>query len=260
MPKIKLITKTEFAEKYWRPRDGFSHAMKYTLAPIVVREVSKAAVSMPVGFMMKDKKTSLVAIHGVPPGPNLMVSPDGKWQVGYIPAIYRGYPFTLMEGKDGKQILCIDEESGFINDTEGERFFDENGEPSEAMTKVLTFLQRVHESRLMTERICDLLQQHELVEPWKIVIETPDGEKKIQGLFRISEKKLNQLEDENFLTLRKAGALPLIYCQLVSMQHMVSLIKMAGIRASQAASNVEEQPDIDKMFGDDNDIFRFDMI
>ncbi len=259
MPKIELITKTGYKEKYWRSPDNFLHAVKDTLAPLVVNEVWKAAVSLPVAFMRKDNALMPVVVQGVPPGENLLVSPDGKWQYGYIPAIYRGYPFSLVQGKEGKQALCIDEESGLISDTEGERFFDEKGEVSAPVKEVLIFLRHVHQSRLLTEQICGLLKEQELIEPWTIILETPEGEKKIKGLFRINEHKLNKLEDAEFLTLRKNGALPLIYCQLLSMRNMTAVIKLAGMRQSRNESSAEELPNIENMFGEDNDMFSFDI-
>ncbi len=259
MPRIKLITKTEYKEKCWKSPADFIHARKDALVRLVVSEVPKAAGSLPVAFAKKDNALMPVAVLGVPPGGNLLVSDDGKWRYGYIPALYRGYPFSIARDKEGKQALCIDEESGVISETEGEPFFDETGGVSKSVKEVMVFLQHIEQNRLFTEQICALLKKYGLIEPWTINLESPDGEKKIQGLFRIKEKKLNMLEDAEFLTLRKNGALPLIYCQLLSMRNMTTIIKLSGIRQSQAVSNAGALPEIGNIFAQDNDMFSFDI-
>lgn len=57
----------------------------------------------------------------------------------------------------------------------------------------------------------------------------------LQGLFRIDEAAFNALPLEALDALRAAGALPVIYCQLLSMQHLPVLGQLAQIRAAQNA-------------------------
>lgn len=254
----KLITKTEFATKLWRRPAGFAHAVKDTMAPLVVHELARAAMNLPVGFMLSEGKATPVAVLGIPPGQNLLVSPEGQWRIGYIPAIYRSYPFSLIQSKKGQQALCVDPDSGLINETEGERFFAEDGEPVEAVKQIFNFLVQVQGNRQLTDRICAILYQYELIEPWPILLKAPEGDKALKGLYRISEKQLNQLDDEKFLELRKIGALPLIYCQLLSMQHLPNLVRLADQRPPESKPGPGALPDIDKLFGQDDDLFHFD--
>lgn len=256
MPQYTLITRAEFADKKWQRPTGFAQTRRDTLAPLVAQELPKAALVEPIGFTMHQDSILPVALQGLTPGQNLLVTPEGKWRVNYIPAIYRGYPFALTQDKDGRHHLCIDVDSGLIGDSNGEPLFDEQGQPTESVRQILDFLQKVQQNRQLTEQICRLLQQHDLIEPWPITLATAEGDKPVQGLYRIREQNLNQLDDTAFLALRQAGALPLIYCQLLSMQHLEKLKQLAVRHAKQ--NQQPAVPDIEQLFGDTNtDMFKF---
>ena len=64
-----------------------------------------------------------------------------------------------------------------------------------------------------------------------------EGTKRVGGLFCIDEAALNTLSDETFVELRQSGALPIIYCQLLSMQRISELAQFA-----QAKSKAESTP------------------
>ncbi|MBW2187512.1 MAG: SapC family protein [Deltaproteobacteria bacterium] len=48
------------------------------------------------------------------------------------------------------------------------------------------------------------------------------------GFFRIVEQALNTLGKDDYEEVRQAGVLPLIYCQLLSMQHLQALVRSRG--------------------------------
>ena len=101
--------------------------------------------------------------------------------------------------------------------------------------------------------MCALLAQEGLIEPWPITLKSDQADKgdqaeqggqgeqteqTLQGLYRVSEAKFNALGAEALHRLHQAGALPLIYCQLLSMQHLPLLGKLADIHAK-ARAHVE---------------------
>ena len=53
----------------------------------------------------------------------------------------------------------------------------------------------------------------------------------VEGLYRIDEAALNALPDDAFMPLRKTGALPLAYAQLLSMNQLALLPKAAEVQA-----------------------------
>ncbi len=61
-------------------------------------------------------------------------------------------------------------------------------------------------------------------------------ERQVQGLHRVSEIKFNALGAEALHRLHQAGALPLINCQQLSMQHLPLLGKLAQAHAKAQAN------------------------
>ena len=257
MANITLITQSEFATKRWKRPSGYGFAAKDAAATLVMQEIPKAAVVQPIGFMLNGEIAAPVSIQGIQPGHNLLVSPEGQWHTGYIPAVYRMYPFSLAQGENDQHHLCFDMDSGLIDEAEGELFFDEKGDPSEAVKQVLNFLIQVHKNRQMTKKLCETLQQFELIEPWPITLKDKNGEKKINGLHRINETRLNQLDVDSFQTVRQAGALPLIYCQLLSIQQLPNLLKLVRLDHGNPEESAKKIPDLEQLFAKGEDIFHF---
>jgi hypothetical protein len=138
----------------------------------------------------------------------------------------------LANSQDGMKVLCFDEDSGLLLDgPDGEPFFDEAGQPCQGIKDVLGFLQHIEQSRAQTVTACAALARHDLIKPWLISLEMDSGEKSLAGLFQIDEAALNALGDEEFLELRRAGALAVAYCQLLSMQNLRLLGKLAEMQS-----------------------------
>ena len=256
MPDIIPITKVAFADKRWRRSDNCSFAANDAVCPLTQQELFKAVLSLPIGFIVKEDVAFPVAILGLKPGQNLLVDAQGKWLGRYIPAAYRGYPFTLGQTKDGQQLLCFDAESGLMDTGEGgEAFYTEEGEPTDDIKGILDFMSNVAENRKLTQHICTALQEKNLIQPWPIKINIDGNETVVEGIYRIDETALNDLDKDDFEDIRKVGALPLIYSQLLSMQHLQSLVTLAS---KQSQPKVEEI-NIDKIFGEDSgdQLFKF---
>lgn len=237
MPKIQVISREHHASRRWQRYADYHFAAQDAVAPLVVQELPRAAMMLSIAFVESDGGFLPVAVQGLKAGHNLFVAADGRWLSAYVPAAYRGYPFRLAATEDGKQVLCVDEDSGLVTDgPEGEPFFNEDGTPAKAVADALDFLIKVQANREATARICALLQRHSLIQPWPIKVQAPEGEQNIEGLHRIDEAALNALPAEAFIELRDAGALPAVYCQLLSMQHLQLLGRLAEAHANAAQS------------------------
>lgn len=232
MVNIHVVAKERHAGKRWTRYTSYAHTAANAVAHLVAPELSKACVSMPIGFVEVKGGLAPVAIQGLEPGTNLFVAEDGRWLADYIPAAYRSYPFALGTTEEGKPVLCVLEDSGLLSDTSGEPFFDEHGEQAPFLKEVLDFLTQVALQRKATLRICSVLQKYKLVQPWPFQRNTDDGEQIIDGLYRIDQGALKQLSAEAFQEVRLAGALPVIYCQLLSVQHLPKLHQLALSRAA----------------------------
>lgn len=233
---IQPVSKERHASKRWQRYTHYHFAAADAIAPLVVQELPQAMMALPIGFVAVESRFVMVAVLGIAAGRNLFVAADGRWLAGYLPAAYRAYPFLLANIADDKQVLCINEGSGAVTDEpEGEAFFNDDGTLAQAVADVLNFLNQVQASREATNRICAMLQKHHLIQPWPIKLQS---EQTIQGLYRIDEAALNALPADAFLELREAGALPLVYCQLLSMQHLSKLGQLAQAHAQAEAAEI----------------------
>ena len=259
MPTIHAVSVARHATQRWQRPVHYAFAAQDAVAPLVALELPKAMLSVPVAFLAAQGDEGdagggfvLVAVQGLQPGQNLLVAPDGRWLGGYLPSAYRGYPFVLVAAADGRQVLCVDEDSGLLGADAapaGEAFFVEATEaspsptptPSPAVAETLSFLNQIASNRLATQAICGVLHKHGLIQPWPLVVPAESGEQTIAGLFRIDEAALNQLGAEAWLELRDAGALPVVYCQLLSMQHVPKLVQLAQAHAKVAQDKAAKE-------------------
>jgi len=67
-----------------------------------------------------------------------------------------------------------------------------------------------------------------------IKVKLLDGEHTLPNLHRIDEAALGKLSDEAFLGLRQASALPLAYAQLLSLNQLEVLQRLAGMQTELA--------------------------
>ncbi len=237
MLTIQPVSPSLYAEKLWLRHKDYSFSANDAVVPLTVHELSRAIMSLPVGFVSQGEEFVLVAVMGVQQGSNLCVMPDGRWLLNYIPAAYRAYPFTIANTEDGNQVLCFDESSGLLTENQGEKFYDEAGQLSKAVQEIVTFLTEVAKSRQLTARICLILQKHDLIQPWRIKVQDDQGEQVINGLFRIDEEAFNALSAEAFQELREAGAILVVYCQLLSTQNIARLDELSKAHIEVAKTN-----------------------
>lgn len=205
--------------------------------PLTLAELPKAIQSVPIGLIEQAGGGFLpVALLSLQPNKNLFVTADGRWIQAYIPASCRAYPFILAKTKDGQQVLCIDEDSGLVVDgTDGEAFFQEDGQVAPTLQEVLNFLHQTEQSRNATAAACALLKQYDLISPWPITVKADGEDKMISGIFQINEAALNKLSADELAKIRDSGALVLAYCQMLSMQHLPVLGQLADAHAKAAA-------------------------
>lgn len=265
MPNYQAISKDAYGTKRWLRMTSYAFALKDAILPLSLAELPKAVMTLPIAFVAQNEGYIPVAVMSIQPNRNHYVTNDGRWLHGYIPASCRGYPFRFLNGPDGQQVLCIDQDSGLVTDgpEEGEAFFDEAGEPTQAIREILSFLHQSEQSMKATIVACNLFKKHNLIIPWPITINAESGEKKIAGLFKIDEAALNQVSADVMVELRNAGGLLLAYCQLLSMQHFELLGQLASAHAKAeqdaalAASKMVQEGELNMDFLKKNESLSF---
>ena len=261
MARYAIISREQFRSKKWsRPR-GYKYIANASFAPIVLAEMTKAALTLPLAFMKQGDGFILGAVLSMAPERNMFVGPDGAWLGQIIPAAFRGYPFALTPKADSQEmILCVDEASGLLSDTEGEPFFDAEGNAMASFKAIMDFLLALHQSRIATELSVAVLGQSGVIIPWPIKIRTDKGEQTMEGLFRVDEQALTSLADDAYLKLRGSAALSIAYAQLFSMQNLQVFEHLEKFHAQKSPKPVAPLPDnLDKLFDfSDNREIRFD--
>ena len=254
MPHYVAVSKELHLYKRWSASSNFKFASKDALCPLVMQEAPRAALQLPIAFSKAGDHIGLFVLQGLEAGSNYLVDNEGRWLAEYIPAAYRGYPFILATTDNNDLVLCFDMDSGLISETEGNAFFDDEGKPGTRINEALEFLSSFSANSQKTHLVCLLLEELDILEPWPINIKKGDQNVPVGGLFRVNEIKFNSLDVENFVKLRDKGALPLIFCHLLSMQN---LARIAHLFKTQSTTTALPQ-ELDFDFTDDNGNISFD--
>jgi hypothetical protein len=262
-PQYNPVTPERHTSKWWQAPSSYSWAARDTVVPLVGSELIRAALHLPITFMRSGDALMPFAIVGLEPGVNLFVAHDGTWSGSYVPAALRSRPFALLPLPDGRRLLCVDEEAGRVGAEQGSSghpFFSGEGKLYASLQKFTDFLVAVEESRQSTRKACHALESHALLVPWDIELKTDTGTRRLEGLFRADEAKLNGLSDEHFLDLRRTGAIPLAYSQMLASQHLQILGQRANARLAalrQPMTPVTASGDLDLSFLERGDTLKF---
>jgi hypothetical protein len=205
---------------------SFDHAKSQHLSLVVVHEFAKVAIDCPVVFV-KDPESGQfrsVAMLGLEPNENLFYS-RSKWKGSYVPANLRAYPFALAGDENSDQLaLCIDESSKLINKKDGETLFNEDGSETKFLSTRKEFLGQLIEQNHITKHFIKFLTDNELLAPQSLSLNLEDGSgHDLNGIYVVNEQKLNELDDEVYLEIRKRGYMAPIYSQLSSMNQLQNL-------------------------------------
>jgi SapC len=236
MPQFTAVSRERHAGKAWQRYTSYAFTARDAVLPLVVSELTQAVMTMPVAFVKQDGRYVLMAVLSLTPGRNLFVAPDGRWLGEYVPAVLRSYPFRLLRPEGAEEsILCVDEHSGLVGDAgQGEAFFDADGGLADTLKRTLDFLSHLERSRAATEMAVAALAEAGVIESWPLTLKNSGAAVPVIGLHRIAENRFNALDDEAVLKLRRAGALPIVYMQLLSMQQTPVLTRLAELHEQHA--------------------------
>jgi len=221
-------------------KPGFGFARRAHAIPIMAAEMPSAMRSYPIVFAGPRKMP--VVITGIRKDQNLFVEEDGNWsQPHYVPAYVRRYPFVLAGAEDSERLtLCIERDPERVVTLDGKggpaTLFD-GEEPSETTRKALEFCQNYQSMFNTTWEIVKRIEEKKLfvTRLGRVTLDT--GEVlSITDFDVIDEAAFNALSDEDFLSLRRNGALAVIYCHLASTNSWSSLLHQAKQRGLQPAT------------------------
>lgn len=248
---IVPITKEAFGNKRFKRNFTYHFARHDAIATLTLQELPAAMLQVPIAFAKVNDQLMPVVIQGLGESKNLFVAPDGRWIGRYLPMCYRFQPFLLASLEDGRQVLCCEDSSDLLSESDGEPFFEPADSLSPVLSAILKILGQHARNRQVTLKVSELLEQHGLITQWPIKLkdQASDKEVALEGLYRVDESAFGQLEPSTLALVRDGGALPLMYCQLLSMQHLPMLGRLSNAhveaeRSTLAPELADDQSDL----------------
>lgn len=227
--KVVPVNKDIHALKKIREISSFEFAWQLHIAYVTMQEFTRCAPIYPIVFL-EDKALDEfrpVVMLGLNVGRNLFVDSAGRWQASYVPAIVRRYPFALTpSGTDGQFVVCLDEASDLVSDTEGAALFDASGAPTQVIENVKRYLSELQQMEVSTHDFCTFLAKHNMFTPLNLRVHNSGNVKSISGCYVINEERLNNLSDELFLAIKNKHFLAAIYAHLISLAQTERLVKL----------------------------------
>ena len=209
---------------------NYSHVSHQNMTPLLASEFLAASTNFPIVFVKQQDtgKFKSVALLGLDAGENLIFA-NNKVHSNYIPVNIRRYPFAAgaKTADENEMVLCIDENSTLLNEETGLDIFDENGKPSESTQKVTTLLTDILAKDAATDIFIAFLVENDLLQPAEVKLTLgKEGDKKLNGLYKVDEEALNELSDDEVLTLYKRRYFPAIYSHLASLSQFKRLLQL----------------------------------
>lgn len=203
------------------PVNGYLFAQKTHLCSVVLHEFPECSAHYPVVFVKKpdSEKFHSVVLLGLASGENLFVNDAGEWAAGaYVPGAFRRYPFALARTSGSENlVVCMDQDSQYFSRENGQPLFTKDGKETEFLIKIRSFLVEMYNSELLGDKFTEKLQELDLLVPGNLQINTPEGMNRFDGVFLVDEKRLSELTDAQFLSLREHGFLAAVYTHLMSL-------------------------------------------
>jgi SapC len=167
-----------------------------------------------------------LAVIGLAPGENLMLGSDGRWAARYVPAMLRAYPLGLARIDGERYSVCVDAGADALSEAEGERLFDDAGEPSAYLANQRRFLEEIERETQRTRQFGRRLLDLDLLRPMRFDATLPDGNTlSVDGFFTVDDQKLSALPDAAVVDLHRSGLLALIDAHRISLGLMRTLVE-----------------------------------
>lgn len=268
MPNWQALSKDKHANAGWVSPTGYPQAKADAIAPLLVAEMGHALAYYPIVFApVGESGYRLNALLSLESSTNTFINFEDKWMVPYVPAVYRSYPFNMMQNTEGNHVLAVDLDSGFFHEQSesgDNAVLAEDGQASDSLKPLIDFMQQRLAQQQQTDQLVAQLVEKGLLEEWPIELKVgPEEEdvRKLAGLFRINESKLQNLPEIELSELAKSGALSIAYAQLFSQARLKELqVRYVSFKQQlQVVSDQGEKVDLDKLFDgeSESDVFSF---
>ncbi len=194
--------------------------------PLLAAEFPEACLEYPIVFAQgQDGQWLALALTGLQAGTNVFVNAQGQWSARYVPASVRRYPFILAEGANQQLSLAADLAAPQLGQ-EGERLFDDKGEPTDLAKNVMQLLADFQAQAQRTNALAQQLHQAGLLSQQNLQVRLGDGRSAVvDGVWIIDEAKLRELADDKIVAWFKGGEMAAIHAHMLSLRNLVPLLE-----------------------------------
>ncbi len=203
---------------------------KMNTATVMVVELVTLVHEYPI-FITKNPNTGqflFSALLGIESGENLYIK-DNVWQARYLPLDVLRRPFQAMLAQEddfsGGRI-AIDMANPQVISSEGERLFDQQGEPTDYLKRIQTTFAQLMGSTEQNKAVLEGLYKYNLLE--SINLELDLGGLKptnMNGLYTINKDSLAKLSGEALEDCHQKGLLQVCHLIMSSGTHVEKLIR-----------------------------------
>jgi len=176
----------------WQKFTHYLFATQDHLCPVQMAELTQILPWYPLALLPSQSPSEqpplrhLVALLGTHPGHNLYVTPQGQWQAPYVPAYYRGYPFSLntqgeLQFNTASGLLSADASDDRVTPFYTQAESGDDIQPTKILKQIKGFLHKCREGLGLTQRLVNQLQHHQLLENWTIALKNGQQTLKLQG-------------------------------------------------------------------------------
>jgi len=209
------------------------HAVYLTLPEFVA-----AARSNPIVFGQIDTNHwQPLAVTGLEPERNLCVDAAGDWLPGfYCPAYVRRYPFCTAQVRGDatamQSVILVDEQG---LGSQPPHLFDARGEPTPRWRELMRFIEEIDTACRQTDTFCAAVAELGVLEPFEADVNPVQGQRKrVTGMWRVDEGRLNALPAPRLAELMQRGFLARLYAHLMSLDNFQRLLELDVARVRSA--------------------------
>lgn len=198
-------------------------------APATVDEFRRLQAHYPIVFQPDGKGGFVpVVLFGLQEGSNLFLTPDvgSGWDADYVPLSVQRLPFSIGIADDELRMMVDMDSRRISHGAEGEAVFLPHGGTTDFTENANAVLRSLHEGLLATTDFVQTLMTNDLLEPFTLDVERPDGTHgQLLGFYIINEERLVALDASSIGLLHQADYLMPIYMAMASLSNFTKLIK-----------------------------------
>lgn len=224
---LELLNNIQHKDLRIVTRRGAQWGDDFMSAPVTLDEFRKLQAHYPIVFQPDGKGSFLpVVLFGLQEGQNLFLTDEG-WDADYLPLSVQRMPFSIGVAEGDELRMLVDMSSRRISrGAEGEAVFLPHGGTTDFTENANAVLRTLHEGLQATAEFVETLVAQDLLEPFTLDVERPDGSHgQLLGFSIINEDRLAALDAGAVALLHQADYLMPIYMALASLSNFRALIK-----------------------------------